>query len=168
MVTKPDRHKRQHGPFISYAREDQSFVRELSDALIVLDCEPWVDWDISPAAVWMAEVESAIDAARAFLFVISPDSVASEICRREIEYAVTQNKRLIPVLYRDVDVGFVSSAVRDVNWIHAGDTRDLDSLAQSLLRVMDTDLEWVNAHSRLLVQAHDWENKGHDESMLLS
>ncbi|MEW8093473.1 MAG: TIR domain-containing protein [Candidatus Thiodiazotropha endolucinida] len=168
MITKPDRHERQHGPFISYAREDHPFVRELSDALIVLDCEPWVDWDISPAAVWMAEVESAIDAARAFLFVISPDSVASEICHREIEYAVAQNKRLIPVLYRDVDVGLVSKAVRDVNWIHAGDTRDLGSLAQSLLRVMDTDLEWVNAHSRLLVQAHDWENKDHDESMLLS
>ena len=168
MAIKPDPNERERGPFISYAREDRSFVRELSDALIARDCEPWVDWDISPAAAWMAELQGAIDAARAFVFVISPDSVASEICCREIEYAVAQNKRLIPVLYREVDARLVPNAMRDINWILALDTQDLGALAQSLLQVMDTDLEWVNAHSRLLIQAGDWEKNGRDNSMLLS
>ena len=82
--------------FISYSRPDIDFVRHLFDQLTTHDREPWADWqDIPPTADWLAEISRGIEAANTFLFVISPDSVASEICTLEIEHAVKHNKLLL-------------------------------------------------------------------------
>ena len=97
---------------ISYAREDRPFVRRLHEALTRDKRDSWVDWeDIPLTAEWMTEIYAGIDAADAFVFVISPDSAASETCRREIAHAVEHNKRLIPVLRRDVDAHTVPDSV---------------------------------------------------------
>ena len=75
--------------FISYSRRDIDFVRHLFDQLKARDREAWAAWqDIPPTADWLAEIYSGIEAANTFLFVSSPDSVASEICTLEIEHAV--------------------------------------------------------------------------------
>ena len=71
--------------FISYSRRDIDFVRHLFDHLTARDREAWADWqDIPPTADWLAESYSGIEAADTFLFVISPDSVTSEIFTRLI------------------------------------------------------------------------------------
>ena len=57
---------------------------------------------IPPTAEWRDEVYASIQAADTFLFIISPDSVVSEICTLEIEHAIQHNKRLVPVVWRDV------------------------------------------------------------------
>ena len=42
-----------------------------------------VDWqDIPPTAESMAEIEGAIDASDAIVYVLSPDSVSSRVCLR--------------------------------------------------------------------------------------
>ena len=89
----------QPGPFVSYAREDQPFVRKLHEALDRRQRDTWVDWEgIFPTEEWMAKIRSAIDSAQAFVFVISPDSVASRVCGEEIDHAAKQNKRIIPIV----------------------------------------------------------------------
>ena len=71
--------------FISYSRRDIDFVRHLFDQLKARDRDAWADWqDIPPTADWLAEIYSGIEAANTFLFVISPDSVTSEICTLEL------------------------------------------------------------------------------------
>jgi hypothetical protein len=90
--------------FISYSRKDKAFVERLVDALESHDRDAWVDTkDIPLTADWLAEIYAAIEFADSFVFVISPDSVASEICGLEINHAVKHNKRLVPILHRDVD-----------------------------------------------------------------
>ena len=80
---------------ISYSRRGIDFARHLFDQLVACEREPWTDWqDIPPTADWLAEIYSDIEASNIFLFVIGPDSVASEICSLEIELAVKHNKRL--------------------------------------------------------------------------
>ena len=49
-----------------------------------------------PTADWLAEIYRGIEATNPFLFVISPDSVASGVCTLEIEHAVKHNNRLVP------------------------------------------------------------------------
>jgi hypothetical protein len=69
--------------FLSYARENKDFVRRLYEALSRTGHASWVDWEgIPPSAAWFQEITSAIEAAQAFVFVISPDSVASEVCNQ--------------------------------------------------------------------------------------
>ena len=81
--------------FISYSRKDIEFAQRIHQELEARDREPWVDWqDIPPKAEWVDEVYAGIQAADTFLFIISPDSVVSEICTLEIEHAIQHNKRL--------------------------------------------------------------------------
>src|SRR3990172_8360787 len=89
--------------FISYSRKDSDFVRRLHDKLAQLGRDVWVDWEDIPLTVdWMHEIQAGIEAANTFAFVISPESVRSDICHEEIDYASTHNKRLVPILYREV------------------------------------------------------------------
>ena len=155
------------GPFISYAREDQDFVRKLHDALLRRGRNAWIDWEIFPSAEWMREVRNAIDAAPSVVFLISPDSIASSVCRQELDYALAQNKRLVPVVCRDVDTDNVDVSVRKLNWIYVLDPDELDQKVEQLCEVMDVDLDWLHAHTRLLMRARDWEIKGRDPSLLL-
>ena len=87
--------------FISYSRKDIQFAQRIHQELEARDREPWVDWqDIPPTSEWLDEVYAGIQAADTFLFIISPDSVVSEICILEIEHAVQHGKRLVPVVWK--------------------------------------------------------------------
>ena len=98
--------------FISYSRRDIDFVRHLFDQLKARDRDAWADWqDIPPTADWLAEIYSGIEAANTFLFVINPDSVASEICTLEIGPAVKHDKRLVPVIWKELEDGKVHSTM---------------------------------------------------------
>ncbi len=67
--------------FVSYAREDVAFVRELYEALRKLGREPWVDWKgIPPTGRWREDIESAIISATTFAFVVTSHSLASREC----------------------------------------------------------------------------------------
>src|SRR5512145_2353807 len=90
--------------FISYSRHDTDFVRRLFDALRAEQREAWVDWrGIDYSTHWWEEICDGIEKADNFLLVISPDSLNSEYCQREIAYARQHQKRFIPVIYRDPD-----------------------------------------------------------------
>ena len=84
--------------FISYSRKDIEFVRKLNDSLDSSEIEAWVDWEgIPPSSDWMEEIARAIQGGDAFLFVISPDSLASKVCGEELELGIQYNKKLIPI-----------------------------------------------------------------------
>ncbi len=158
----------QTGPFISYSRKDQALVRRLSDALNARGRNPWVDLeDILPTAEWIREIRAGIDAAPAVIVVVSPDSIASTMCAQEINYALAQNKRLIPLVCREVDPERVIQSIRKLNWIHLLGDGPLDDAVERIIAAIDTDLEWVRAHTRLLVRAGEWEGNGQDSSRLL-
>ncbi|WP_418318319.1 toll/interleukin-1 receptor domain-containing protein [Piscinibacter sakaiensis] len=155
--------------FISYSRRDQNFVRKLHQRLGEAGREAWVDWEgIPPSAEWLREVELAIEAADTFLFVLSPDSLASDICRHECEHAARFNKRIIPVVARPVDADVVPDPLRRINWLFFEDDARFDDRFATLLTTIDTDLDWVRQHSRLLVRAREWDAKAKDKSYLLA
>ena len=98
--------------FISYSRKDKKFVQHLSEKLVDLDKKAWVDWrDIPPTIEWFETILSAIEKTNAFVFVISPHSIASETCKKELAHALKCNKRLIPILYSEVDLDTVPDSV---------------------------------------------------------
>jgi WD40 repeat protein len=153
--------------FISYAREDEEFVRRLTAALKAAGRDTWVDWSgIQPTADWMQEVRAAIVGSAAFVFVISPSSARSGVCRKEVEHAVATNKRILPVLHREVDPEELPESIASRNWISIPDGQ-LSSGVQEIGRVLDTDPEWVSTHTRLLVRATEWEEHERDASFLL-
>ena len=159
--------------FVSYSRKDTAFVRRLSDGLKQSGHEVWVDWeDIPPTADWRSEISKGIQSSHSFIFVISPDSVRSEVCRDEIELAVHNSKRFVPVLYRDLNEETHKSALHPTisshNWIFFREEDDFDASMEKLISALRTDLDHVGEHTRLLVRAIEWDEKGRDASLLLN
>lgn len=154
--------------FISYSRRDVEFVHKLDASLVARGKNVWVDWaDIPPTAEWLEEVLAGVESSDNFLFVISPDSLASEVCGRELGHALEQHKRLVPVLRRDAGNESMPEALAARNWTFFRDEDDYGASFETLVSALDTDLEWVSAHTRLLGRALEWEKEGREGSYLL-
>ena len=115
----------------------------------------------------MDEVRSAIDAADAFVFVVSPDSAASPVCRDEAEHALAVGKRIVPLVWRDTPEHDLPEAISAHNWLTLREGDDFEAGFARLLAALDTDLEWVKEHTRLVTRARDWEASGRERSRLL-
>jgi WD40 repeat protein len=154
--------------FISYSRADRAFVQRLVAGLDTRGQEVWVDWeDIRKSANWRARIHAGIESAIAVVPVLSPDFAASEVCRDEIEHALAQNKRLIPIVARDVGETQLRDELTTPNWIFFRGSDDLEVQLDELVVALETDHDWLDAHARLLVRAGEWHRSGRDTSFLL-
>jgi WD40 repeat protein len=154
--------------FISYSRKDKSFVEKLHWSLETHDRDTWVDWDDIPlTGEWWSEIQRGIEEANTFVFVLSPDSLASSVCGDEITHATRHNKRLIPIVYRDVDVTRVHPALQPVQWILFRESDPFQQRFEELLTAMDRDLEHVRSHTRLELRAIEWRDQQRNESFVL-
>lgn len=158
--------------FISYSRKDSEFVHRVFDDIKATGKEVWADFeDIPKAADWWEEIKAGIDAADAFVFVISPDSVQSDICSEEIDHAMESNKRLLPILYREIveanDKEKLHPAISSHNWIFFRDQDDYGQSFNTLLESLETDLDHNRTLTRLLVRAKEWQDNDTANSYLL-
>jgi hypothetical protein len=154
--------------FISYAREDKDFVQRLCRAFEKKGRDAWIDLEgIVPSAEWRREIFEAIEAADAIIVVMTPHSAASATCTAEIAHALKNNKRIIPLLREDVDDGNLPDAVSDRQWLFFKDSDDFEASLSKLLVAIDTDHDWVRAHTRLLTRAIEWDKHKRDYSFAL-
>jgi len=155
--------------FISYSRRDKVFTQKLYEALKAVNREVWAHWDSIPASSdWDAEIKEGIEKTESVLFLLSPEWIKSNECRKELNHAVTMGKRLLPILYIMPDQGQeVPPELGKINWVYMRDTDDFDKAFQTLCSAMDTDLEWVKSHTRIQVRALEWDKKNRDNSFAL-
>jgi WD40 repeat protein len=159
------------GVFISYAREDQVFVRRLYEALRADGRDPL--WDQDHEAVpfstpWWSEVRASIEKSDKFIFVVSPDSLDSGPCTNEFTYATEVHKQVIPVIR--VTPGEEQgrrSPVWQLTGVLFADDASFDGRFAELTTALDTDLPWTRAHTRLLVRSSEWAAAKQDRSLLL-
>jgi hypothetical protein len=154
--------------FISYSRTDGFFVRKLHDALKERNRECWVDWsDIPPTVDWREEIFDGIGAADNFVFVISPESVSSPVCRDEVRHAHSSGKRLIPIVYQEVDSALVPPELARFNFISFRTAEDFNGAFEQLLNSLDTDFQWKRSQTRFLLRAAEWKKHDRDASFLM-
>ncbi|MFF3663445.1 toll/interleukin-1 receptor domain-containing protein [Streptomyces olivochromogenes] len=147
--------------FLCYSRQDREDVQRLKEQLADKGFNAWIDLsDILPSAKWREAVADGIRRSDALLFVVSPDSVRSEVCAEEIDLAVQYGKRVIPLLHRPVPREDMSKALTAHHWTEGG---DLDKVVS----VLGLDLQRAHTHTVLLVQAYEWSVNGRRRSALL-
>ena len=153
--------------FVSYSRKDSAAAHRLIETLKSIQQDVWVDWEsIPPAVDWLEQIFRGIEASDAFIFLISPDSIASEVCKVEITRAAINNKRIIPVVLRDVQPKDSPENIRKLNWTFM---RENDNFEEGLAKVktaIELDLDWLEEHRRLQVRSLEWHRKK-DTSLLL-
>jgi hypothetical protein len=124
--------------YICYARTAQDFVRSLDEALHERNIDTWKALnDIAPFASWREAIFSGIEAADAFIFVISPDSVNSEACADELAHAVQSRTPLIPVMYQLVDEESVDLALSTRQWVSFDDSTKFNSSLETLVEAIN-------------------------------
>jgi WD40 repeat protein len=153
--------------FISYARTDLGFARDLYVALEKSKRETWMDWrSIPDSAQWRREIFSAIEAADNFVFLVSPDSLRSGMCKQEVAYAVRKGKRVITILYHQVERRNLFPGLGAIQWINypeLGFKRTFEKLRAAL----NADLEWERKRTQLGLRATQWETNHGESGYLL-
>lgn len=154
--------------FISYSRKNKAFVQQLTDAFTQAEREVWIDWEgIAHGSDWWQEIEEGIQDGNCFIFVITPDSIASEVCARELEHALKFDKQLIPILREDV-TGKIPDDLAKLDWIFFRDSEDFNDAFAQLLDTIDSDLSRTKLHTKFLNRALEWRKKNCDKSLLLT
>jgi hypothetical protein len=103
--------------FVSYAREDTGFTLQLAGDMKQQGLPVWVDqWNIPPGTKWPKEIEKAMQECSHFLIVLSPASVASDEVDNELQYAVSADKVILPVLYQACQVPLRIHAVQYIDF----------------------------------------------------
>ncbi|GER89778.1 hypothetical protein KDW_39400 [Dictyobacter vulcani] len=98
--------------FISYAHEDEDFVKALDKHMSNLRRQKlissWYDRDITAGDVWAEEIEARLNRAALILLLISSDFIYSDYCydiemARAMERAKRKEAHVIPVVVRPCD-----------------------------------------------------------------
>lgn len=99
--------------FISYGRQDSEKTRGIATQLRQLGVDCILDLDTESFGVeYTSKLASDIKGSDAVIFLVSQSSLRSQWCRREIEFAYNQRKRIIPILINPPD----QSAFQD-SWL---------------------------------------------------
>jgi hypothetical protein len=160
--------------FISYSRDDLGFADQLEEALKITGFSTTLDrHGISGGEDWQGRLGALIRDADTVVFVLSPASAKSEICAWEVAEAVRLNKRILPVLPRSLDGQTAPKQLAQLNYIFFYDEPKFPGSGfgtglSRLVAALNTDLDWLREHTRLLQRATEWEVGGRPANRLLS
>jgi hypothetical protein len=84
--------------FISYSRQDQTYVDLLVQALESHRLPVWIDQRINYGSRWPQEIEDHLERCQVFLLVMSPRSKESHWVQCELDRALKRNKPIFPLL----------------------------------------------------------------------
>jgi hypothetical protein len=155
--------------FISYSRADSDLARKLNEELQLQGKTTWFDQEsIASGADFAQEIHQGIQVCDNFLFILSPRSVTSPYCAREVEYAAGLNKRFVTVLHQPIDSAELHPELAKVQWIDFNQNdRDFNANFNQLVRTIDTDREHLRNHTKWSQRSLEWEQKKKTKDLLL-
>jgi hypothetical protein len=94
--------------FISYSSRDVNFAKEIQRELESQNFKCCIHIrDFMPGDTIVDNISNAIYGSRVTLAILSPDFIASEWCKDELQRALTRSMRhhrVIPILYKDCEI----------------------------------------------------------------
>ena len=173
--------------FISYSRDNSDFVREFNNALKQRGYDTWVDWQNIPRGeTWLNEIYDGIDHADALVSVVSRHSLTSRACNDEVTYARAHSKRILPLILERIEgdafnevaghwltVPWESQArenwrtLSEINWVFFTDAASFQQEVDGLVQAIELDYPYLQAHTRYLTRALEWDRASRKASLLL-
>lgn len=151
--------------FVSYARIDKPYCLQIVDTLDVH--EIWYDQRLYAGQQWWKEILRRLDWCEGFVYLLSPDSIASEYCRREFSIAYNLGKSIFPVLihdqtpipvelqelqYADLSKGLTSDAVKTLlNSIYVAERNAGNKRALSVTAIPTNEIKPPSANPSTVI-----------------
>ncbi len=83
--------------FISYAHKDSDMVYPIIERLNNEGYRVWYDDGITPGSEWPENIADHLDRCETFVFFASPNSVSSDNCKREVNFALSRKKKFFTI-----------------------------------------------------------------------
>jgi len=185
--------------FISYGRTDsKEFAIKLQTSLNKHGFQVWFDFNDIPLGVdFQNQIDDGIEKADNFLFIISPHSVNSSYCLKEIELAIKRNKRIIPLMHveqinretwqqrnpngtdeewesykaegKHTSFKNMHPTIGKINWVYfREDKDDFDQSLADLINLLRLHGDYVEQHTSFLIKALEWERNQKQTRYLLT
>jgi hypothetical protein len=153
--------------FICASTADKTIRNALRGALSRYAKTVWThDRDIQKGTDYEQAIKIGIENADNFIFFISPDSVASKHCQRELAYALQYNKRIIPLLVASIPDSEIPDVLRGLQYIDFTENHRETGLNE-IRAILQQDHEYYEWHKVLLARALKWTAEDHKTAFLL-
>ncbi|MEM1135139.1 MAG: TIR domain-containing protein, partial [Bacteroidota bacterium] len=153
--------------FISYSQKNADFARKLNLKLQTFGKNTWFDQEsLAGASNFEEEILKGIAASENFVFILTPESIASEFCVKEVNFAASQNKRFIPILLEEPFAEDIPLELKRIQWIDFKN-KTFETAFGRLIQAINIEREYVKQHTRLQQIALEWKEKEESDDLLL-
>jgi len=157
--------------FICYDVRDKAIRDSVIQSLSRYAKTTWIhDRDIQKGATFGRVIEVGIENADNFFFFLSPLSITSEYCQKELAHALKYNKRIVPLLITPTPDSDIPEVLRELQYVDFTDNTcqaDYDSDIDDILNILRIDHEYYQQHKVFLARALKWQSENQKPSFLL-
>ena len=122
--------------FISYSRKDEEEVQSITNDIKTLGYKVWLDNQLSGGQQWWNQILDNIRISNIFIFVLSSNSINSNACKAEYQYAEKLGIPILPILIDcDIDLNklpLALSKVQNIDYIGNANTQSVLRLARAI------------------------------------
>ena len=124
-----------NGIFVSYSHQDSTKVEQIISTIRdTSGMEVWFDRNLHGGENYFSVIANQIVENQYFVFIVSRNSIESDWCLRELEFAASERRQIIAIWLEDVPISprikLVIQNTHYINWYSA--TTDLFSQAVSM------------------------------------
>ncbi|MDJ0554868.1 MAG: TIR domain-containing protein [Microcoleaceae cyanobacterium MO_207.B10] len=157
--------------FLSYATPDREIMEKIRSSIMREGLTVWTnETDIGYGKEFQEEIQKGVESADNVVYLISPESLTSEYCQKEIEYAFVNNKRLICLLIKATDLEEIPPRLRAIQFIDITENENPEKYevgVSELLKELQQDAKYYEKHKVLLVKSLKWQRQNYNKSILL-
>jgi hypothetical protein len=169
--------------FLAYAAEDEpnrqtkncasaaAAVSALRQLLTQANISYWqrpYPWPATAATE--AVISRATETCDNYVLVLSPRSLADACCLQGLLFALSLNKRIVPLLVETVPTEHLPEPLQTLKIIDlqsAITAREPTASTRQMLQTLHHDADYHRTHTQLLVKALEWERQRRDPALLL-
>lgn len=106
--------------YLCYAESDWAIAERISRTLMRESLTVWANKaDIHSGTALEQAINKGIEGADNFVYLVSPDSLVNQDCQRELAYAFSLNKRVIPLRLKLTQTGLKKRSQRALDSVYA-------------------------------------------------
>ncbi|NEO51989.1 MAG: TIR domain-containing protein [Okeania sp. SIO3B5] len=152
--------------FLAFAEANKSIMEQIRKSLMRSGITVWSSHaDIKTGKDFQIEINQGIAGADNLIYLLSPEAIKSEYCQQELTYALSLNKRIIPILISPTDLTKIPPQISNLQLIDftASEPEGIDKL----LKELKSEAVYYQRHKILLVKALKWLEQNRNPSILL-
>ena len=156
--------------FISYSRVDKDFADHLATTL-----ERWEDGnvkvlidrrDLPFGERWWDMLVDFIHRCDRVIFLVSPDSVKSGWCKKELDQMEAAGRKLVPIIVRETPLSDVPDPIKAVQMLPFMPPAVFETQVAILVTTLYQNVEWSRQRRVIDTLADHWESQHRPRSLL--